>query len=430
MTVSGNDIPASAPARMAGRFGNRWWVVLAAGLGVIVAQGPVIVFTFGVFVDPVARTLGFERSTLSSALLVLTSAAALATPVIGWLMDRYGIRPVMIPLIALFAASTAALSLMQSSLAMLYGLFILQGIFSASQNPTGYVKAIAARFDRERGLAMGIAMAGAGLGVALVPLYASLLIEAYGWRAAYLGLGLLIVVLALLPVCLFLHEARVLHEARALDRRAVTEARPGGLTLAQVMKRSPQFWLLAAALLLAVTSINGVLAQLVLLLRERGFAPAAAATAMSVAGGAMILGRLIVGYCLDRFFGPHVGMIFFALPVLGIGVLLAGGNSGFLPYVAAALCGLGIGAEIDLMGFLVSRYFGLRAMAAIYAVLFALFTVGSGLGPHIMSLSCDLRQSYDPALIGFAAALSLAIALLSLLGPYRFPAEREGGAGQ
>ncbi|MGO4334100.1 MFS transporter [Labrys sp. KB_33_2] len=405
-------------------------MVLAAGLGVIVAQGPVIVFTFGVFVDPVARTLGFERSTLSSALLVLTSAAALATPVIGWLMDRYGIRPVMIPLIALFAASTAALSLMQSSLAMLYGLFILQGIFSASQNPTGYVKAIAARFDRERGLAMGIAMAGAGLGVALVPLYASLLIEAYGWRAAYLGLGLLIVVLALLPVCLFLHEARVLHEARALDRRAVTEARPGGLTLAQVMKRSPQFWLLAAALLLAVTSINGVLAQLVLLLRERGFAPAAAATAMSVAGGAMILGRLIVGYCLDRFFGPHVGMIFFALPVLGIGVLLAGGNSGFLPYVAAALCGLGIGAEIDLMGFLVSRYFGLRAMAAIYAVLFALFTVGSGLGPHIMSLSCDLRQSYDPALIGFAAALSLAIALLSLLGPYRFPAEREGGAGQ
>jgi predicted MFS family arabinose efflux permease len=266
-------------------------------------------------------------------------------------------------------------------------------------------------------MALGFAMAGVGLGVALVPQYATLLIAAYGWRTAYVGLGIAIVCFALVPVACCLREP-----PRGNDRQpGRPEANAQGLTLSAALRNTPEFWMMTVAFFLVVVAINGTLAHTVALLSDRGMSVSAATAALSASGVALTIGRIAAGYCLDRFFGPRVAIAFFVCAAAGV-ALLASGAGGAMPLVGTILCGLGIGAEIDLMAFLVSRYFGLRALATIYGIMFAVFTIGSGLGPHLMSLSFDGAHSYTPALIAFMAALLMASAIMARLGPYRFPA--------
>ena len=398
---------------MLGSFRNRWWIVAAGVLGMTVGQGPITIFTLGVFLKPVTDELGINRGTFSSAIGLLTVSAALVTPFVGRLVDRFGVRVVLLPMILLFAFATMALSLLQSSLLLFYLLFALQGALSASQTPTAYVKTISAWFDTTRGLALGIAQTGVGLGVALVPQLAALLIAGHGWRTAYLGLGGAILVLALLPVALFLREPP------AATRGGAASAGPG-MPLADAW-RLASFWLLNACFFLAVTAINGTLAHAVALLTDRGIPLQAATGAMSLAGIAVIAGRLIAGFCLDRMHGRYIALGSFCCPMIGI-ALLASATQPAVLLMGTALCGLGVGAEVDLMAYFIGRYFGMRAYGTIYGLFFAVFTIGTGLGPYVMGLAFDRYHAYGAALALFEAALVVACGLALRLGPYRYPA--------
>jgi hypothetical protein len=136
---------------------------------------------------------------------------------------------------------------------------------------------------------------------------------------------------------------------------------------------------------------------------------------------ALIGGRILSGYLLDRIFGPYVAAFFLVCPMIGIAVL-AGDAAGPIAIIGAVLCGIGIGAEIDLMAFFVTRYLGLKAFGEIYGYAMCILTAGSGLGTYAMGLSFDLAHSYRPALMIFVAALVVACVLVARLGPYRFPA--------
>jgi hypothetical protein len=102
--------------------------------------------------------------------------------------------------------------------------------------------------------------------------------------------------------------------------------------------------------------------------------------------------------------------------------LLTTDAAGAAPVLAAMSLGFGLGAEVDVIGFLVGRYFGLRAYGEVYGYLFAIFTLGTGFGPVLMAVCFDLTRSYDVALTAFAGALVCASILVSRLGPYRFVA--------
>ena len=143
---------------------------------------------------------------------------------------------------------------------------------------------------------------------------------------------------------------------------------------------------------------------------------------------ACFAGRLLSGYLLDRFHGPYIAIMFFCCAIVGI-ALLAGGGMGATPFAATLLCGLGIGAEVDLMAFFVSRYFGLRAFGAIYGTMFALFGLGNGVGPFLMAESYDRFHSYTPMLFVFMVLLAVACLLLAGLGSYRFAARSDLRAG-
>ena len=406
---------------MNGVFQNRWWVVFASASGLLVGAGAINVFAFGVFLKPITEDLGLGRGVFGSAIAMGSLLNAIACPILGWMIDRWGVRRVMIPGILLCTIATAAYGLMQPSLPLIYLMFAVAGFVFGCQTPIAYATVTAQWFDNKRGLALGVAMAGVGLGVALIPQIAAALIGHFGWRLAFVGLAVCVFGFAFVPVSLFIREPPGFLRAR--ERAAAGPAAVPGLPGREAFS-GWRFYALTIAFFLAIVAINGTVSHVVALLTDRGYPLQEATAALSLSGLAIIGGRILSGWALDRFWGPHVAVAFFIIPMAGIG-LLDSGTAGLVPLVGATLCGLGIGAEVDLMAFFVSRYFGLREYAKIYGAMFAVFSFGVGVGPTISGISFDRFHSYGPAFMLYEVLLAIACALFLRLGPYPFPARAD-----
>lgn len=401
---------------------NPWWIVFGCVLGLFVGNGAIMQFTFPVLLKPIGQELGWSRAMVSSAMVFGLLMTGIMTPVVGHLVDRYGIRRIALPAITLFALATAAVSLVPASPTAFVAFYAIMGLFAAGQTPLIYAKSISAHFDDQRGLALGVAMAGVGLGAALMPPITQAFVDAFGWRGAYLGLGIMTFVLATPAVLLFVREpARV--EGHGIAAHAVDLP---GLSGSEALKSST-FWLLAVPFFIVAAAANGTIGHVVALLTDRGVSPQTATSALTMAGFALIGGRLLAGYLLDRMFAPYVAVAFFLSPLAGI-ALLYFTSSTMIASVATVLIGIGLGAEVDLIAFLISRYLGLRAFGQIYGYLFAVFMLANGIGPFVMGVSFDRSGSYSPVLIAFAAGLVVAAALVLRLGPYPYPAQHRSAA--
>jgi MFS family permease len=399
---------------MSGGLRSRWWVVVASVAGLLVGNGPIMQFTFGTMLPAVSREFGWSRSAVSSSIFVGLWMTGFATPVVGRLVDRFGIRTVALPAIAVFSLATASVALVPASRAAFTALYALMGLAAAGQTPLIYAKAISARFDAQRGLALGIAMAGVGLGAALVPQFAQALITLLGWRGAYAGLGALTFALAFPAVALVVgRQAGETHAERA------TAARPPGLTGIEAVRTS-RFWLLAVSFFLVAGTAGGIITHLVPLLTDRGLSAEKATALLSMAGLALIGGRVLAGFLLDRIHAPYVAAGFFAAPLMGI-VVLALSSRQDAAAIGTVLVGMGLGAEVDLIAFLLSRYLGMRSFGEIYGYFFAIFMFGAGVGPFLMGVTFDRTGSYRLMLRCSVFILALAILAMLRLGAYAYP---------
>ena len=401
------------------KFTNPWWVVVGAVTGLFVCNGPVLGFTFGVFLKPIMADTGWMRSTTSFALSVGGILGAIAVPVLGNMMDRWSIRRVALPGIVVYTIFLSLMGLAPAVLGIFTLMFALAEMTSAIQTPLGYAKAISAWFDRRRGLALGIAMSGVGVGAFVVPQLAERLIERVGWRGAYVSLGLLTFAIAFPAVALWIREPRPGEGERGA---AAPIALPLGHTVREAA-RTARFWMLGAAFFLVAVAINGSAAHIVPLLTDHGLSAASATATLAIFGLATMSGRLLAGFLVDRIFAPYVATFFFLAPIAGFAFLASA--TGMLPAAGVVLMGMGLGTEIDLIAFLVTRYFGQRAFGQIYGYFFMIFGLGSGFGRFLAGLIFDLAGSYNPALIGAALALVVAVILVNRLGSYLYPVQRE-----
>jgi predicted MFS family arabinose efflux permease len=183
--------------------------------------------------------------------------------------------------------------------------------------------------------------------------------------------------------------------------------------------RDWRFWLLAYAFIPVSFAVGGPIPNLESLLGSKGFERGDAVVLASLIGYAVIVGRLLGGWAIDKFWAPAVAAVSLSLPAIACVVLQQPEPA----FVTAALCiamlGLAAGVEYDLMAFLVSRYFGMAHYATIYGSLYGFFAVGAGLGPLYFGRVFGRTGSYDAAL-ALSALLFLAGALpLLLLGRYR-----------
>jgi predicted MFS family arabinose efflux permease len=275
---------------------------------------------------------------------------------------------------------------------------------------------ISAWFDKRRGIALATMMAGVGVGAIGIPPLATKLIESYGWREAYLILGAGIFVLGMIPAGLWLREA----PPDSVRESAAVEP---GMRGAEAV-RMPVFWLLLTGFFLFSVSVNGSVAHLIPVLTDRGISNDTAALAASMLGVLTLCGRLLTGALLDRFAGSRVTGIFFAVAAIGVAVL-SQAHTVFAAFSAAALIGLGMGAEADVMPYLVSRYFGLRSFSEIYGYTFTAYALAGALGPLLMGWSYDRLHSYSIALMGLAVAMFTGAAVLASLPRYPVPAAQQ-----
>src|SRR5215469_9527772 len=220
------------------KFTNPWWVVVGAVGGLVVCNGPVLSFTFGVFLKPIMADMGWQRGAASFALSFGGICSALMVPVLGRMMDRWGIRRVALPGIVFYAFTMCVLGLSPRSLIIFTLLFALTEAASAIQTPLGYAKAIAAWFDPRRGFALGIAMSGVGLGGFVIPQLANFLIGQVGWRGAYVCLAALTFAIAFPSVALWIREPR---PGEGEHHATIAAAQLSGLTTRE-SARQPRFW--------------------------------------------------------------------------------------------------------------------------------------------------------------------------------------------
>ena len=132
------------------------------------------------------------------------------------------------------------------------------------------------------------------------------------------------------------------------------------------------------------------------------------------------------GWLIDRIFASYIATIFWLAPIGGFALLSSG--TGLLPAAGVILMGFGLGTEVDLIAFMISRYLGLRAFGTLYGLFFMMFGLGGATGRFLGGYLFDLAGSYNPALIGAAGSLIVAVILVNRLGAYAYPVVQPAGA--
>ncbi len=384
-----------------------WGVVAASAVGVYVSFASVFVYTFGVFLKPLAETFGWTRRSASAAFGVAAMCIALASPLLGRLFDRYGPRRVIIPCLAIFGLGFASLAALTGELWQLYATFAVLGLVGNGTAQMAYSRAVSTWFDRHRGLALALMMCGGAAGAMTLPPLAQWLIGTLGWRHAAIALGIGAAAIGLPTVAAFVCE-------RPADGGPHSAVQAAGATLAEAL-RSRGFWILVVVLFFASIAQNGAVTHLAALLTDRGVSAGSAAAAVSVMGGASLAGRLITGWLIDRYIAARVAFVLLAMAAVGVFVL-ATANTFATGALGAALIGFGMGGEADVIPFLLSRYYGLRSFATLYGLTWTAYAFAGAIGPVVMGMAFDATGSYELLLTQLALML-LVVASLMLVAP-------------
>jgi len=399
-----------------------WWVVAVSAVGVFWGP-PVTVYSFSVFLKPLMQEFHAGRAAVSLAYTLHLIAGAVCAPVVGWLVDRYGSRRVILSASAMFGCILLLNKVFSANLWRFYLFYLALGLLINGVGPIPYGNIVSHWFDQRRGLALGLTMLGIGLGAMVIPSFAQQLIARFGWRTAYTVLGGGVLLVAIPVVAAFLREKPqdlgLLPDGVPPKNLGGESKAPQDLS-AHDAWHSGTFWLMVCSFFLVSASVQGCLVHTTAMLIDRGITAKTAALGSSLVGVAVLLGRVGAGYLLDRLFAPRLAAVFFGGAALGIGLLWLGTTPA--AFAGAFLVGLGLGAEVDLIAFLISRYFGLRAFGRVYSSAFAAFALAGAFGPLIMGASFDRTGSYRAALVAFLAATLVAAVMMIRLGPYRYRA--------
>ena len=350
---------------------------------------------------------------MSTAASFLIVGTAITAPIIGGIIDRFGARRVgLISLLAL-SIGYALLTQLGGSIAMFYAAWLLMSLVGGGTTPVVWTRTVNIWFDRGRGLALGLALAGSGLAGIFAPVLTNKAIAAYGWQGGYIALAGFILLVSIPVIAVFFRE----HPDQPVGAQAGTTpvADFGGLTLEESLRTSA-FWKIALGFFFVSSVIAALIINLVPLLVDRGMPQVGAAKVAGIMGIAVLVGRIGIGFLLDRFHAPAVARIMLTLCALGCLLLTLPGTPGWVVGISVVSLGLAAAAEVDLVAYLTSRYLGMKAYGRIYGFQLTAFYAGAALGPLAAGLAYDHFESYVPVLYTAAAALLVGAIVTGTLG--------------
>ena len=366
-------------------------------------------YTIGIFVAPFARDFGWSRGEIQTAILFSTGLGVLCAPIAGTMVRRFGIRRTILSGLTGMSVACLCGAAINGGLWQLYAVYALMALLGAGAGGISWTTLLAERFTVSRGLALGIGLSGTGLCAILMPQIASSSLTAWGWRGAYValaGFALLIV----LPLCAWLLPRNAQEQAEV---QPIAIDQTGAFTVKAAV-RTARFWILGGSTACIYLAVGGAIPNLVPALTDKGISATDAATVMSLFGGAIVVGRIVIGALIDRFWAPAVASA--VLAAATIGSIILSGEASFAAYaVAAIMLGMVTGTELDMIGFLTARYFGLRDFARIYARVYIFVAAAAGIAPLMFGDLSDLTGTYRMAfLLGAGLLVAGAAGLLSL----------------
>jgi MFS family permease len=391
-----------------------WRVVAASSVGVFFAAMPF--YAFAVFLKPLTAAFGWTREAVSAGYGTMALCTAIAGPAVGYLLDRLGPRRVIVPSMAVSAVTVLSLAALSPHHWHLLVAFGVIGIATIGASPVAHSRVIFSWFDRRRGSALAIMLAGAAASGIVIPPIAQQIIQRAGWRWAWLTLGAMSLAIAVPAVARFV---------RSQPGPAARQAGADGATV-HVALRSRLYWTLLIVVFGSTVAANGMMVHLAALLSDRGFSAERAALAVSAAAAGSLTGRLLTGWLIDRLPAPRVacGLLLIA----SIGIAAIGETRSFaVAVVGAALMGFGTGGELDITPYLISRYFGMRSLSTLYGLTWSALGAAGALGPVLLGRAFDRTGDYASALTELAL-LTLAMGALMLTlpgGRASFPCQSE-----
>ena len=381
-----------------------WAVLTAAFTGVMVSFAPIVPYTFSLFLDPLHAAFGWKREAMGGAFALAAITVALVSPIIGILLDRFPPRRIILPGILVFSAGLAALSRLTPNITQFYLTYFAIGLVANTTAQFAYTRTVLTWFTRHRGIALALLLTGSGVGSILIPPITQWMITNHGWRSGYLMLASI----ALLGLPLTALLVRNRPEAELIAANIPPDS---GFTVAAAL-RTAAFWILALITILSAFSENGLVTNLASILTQHGVLATTAALALSVRGGAGIIGRLCVGFAIDKFSPERIQTFVLALSASGV-LLLAFANHAALSLVGAAILGIGLGSEADVSPYLLARYFGRKHFSVLYGLTWTAYAIGGATGPLWIGHLYDRAGSYLPRFIAYLAAVAFGAVILS-----------------
>ena len=382
-----------------------WGVVAAAFTGVMVSFAPIVPYTFSLFLNPLHAAFGWKREAVGGTFALAAITVALVSPGIGVLLDRLPPRRIILPSILVFAFALASLSRLGSNISQFYLTFFVLGLVANGTAQFAYARTVLSWFQRRRGLALALVLTGSGVGSILIPPLTQWAIDHHGWRSAYLMLGG--IALLGIPLTALLVRNRP-------DAVAVHDPSAGSSITVAAALRSAPFWILAFIIMLSAFSENGLVTNLAAILTEHGVMAQTAAFALSVRGGAGIIGRLCVGFLIDRFSPQRIQTFVLLLSAVGA-LVLAYAHTPPMVLVGAAVLGVGLGSEADVAPYLLAHYFGRKHFSVLYGLTWTAYAIGGATGPMAIGHWYDRAGFYQPRFIVYLALVGFAAVAISLL---------------
>jgi sugar phosphate permease len=386
------------------------WVILGCVCAAGFSRQGAAVATLSIFVEPMTQAFGWSRTELSGAVSLGGILGALVAPALGSFLDRNGARAVLGLAVLLTGIATLALSFTHS-LVFFYIFYCTARMSFAGPYDLGIYGSIVSWFARRRTFATSIATLAQMSGLVAMPLIAHFVIDAGGWRAAWVAIGASVLLVGFLPTWL-LHVRRPEDlgqrpdGAHAVARTgaqaaAAPRAPEPAYTRGQAL-RTPAFWLLALYTLLIYPVQSGISLHQAPLLIERGLSPAVAAGAVST------FAALSAAAGFGYGFWPRRVPLRFALALVGASLLASSllmnsVHAAPTAYGAAALFGLGIGGLLTVLPVAWAEYFGRESYGAIRGVALAIQVAAQAAGPVLSGALRDASGSYALSLGTFSA---------------------------
>jgi nitrate/nitrite transporter NarK len=403
-----------------------WVIAFASGFILLITNG----MTLGglnVFDKPLLESLNESMggsvtlAGLKTRDAITLAVSGLMAPIAGAAADRFGVRPLMV-LGALLLSAGYFLYSTVDSLSQIYWIHLLFATTLASCGLVVNVILVSRWFIKDRGLALGIALAGTSLGNGTLPPINAALMGEIGWRASFAWTSLL--PLLLLPVIFFVVRERPADlgpQQPAAQRLAGSPLVLAGMSLSDAL-RTRNFWLLACIAMFSFFSIIGTQAHLNLYMLSRGFSQMDAGFSYTVLFYLGLCGKVLNGVLADRLGKKRVLLATLAVMVAGAAVLRLPAASGI--WFGLALFGLGWGGLYTLLQLLAADYFGPRHLGKILGAITVLDTLGGGLGPVLIGAIRDKSGSYDQAFLLVTVLVGLAFMLATL-----FHVDKPAGIG-